>query len=661
MSTARALFLPSDIEAAAGGRIAAGADNASAIRSVVMDSRAASDGCLFVALPGERTDGHEFLEQAVRAGAAALLVSEEQASRRAAQLAALASRHGVVVMAVKDTLAALQDLARLHMRRCAAVTRIGVTGSNGKTTTKEIIGSIIGRTAPTVVNEGNLNSEIGLPLACFSVTEEHRYAVLEMGMNRRGEMDVLADIVRPDLALVTNVGTAHIGLLGSQENIAIEKKKIFAHFDGRQAGFLPEEDSFRAFLAEGVPGQHDPLRAGEHAGLHGGARAGDWVDRIIHWEGFPIRFPLFGPHNLANALGAISVARELGVPNAEIRDGLEAVAPLFGRSQVIEGPVTVIVDCYNANPDSMEQAVGFLEALPWPGRSIAVLGGMRELGDEGPEAHANLGRAPARITRGGDRALRRRDGTRLERAAGRAVGGTLAVDPRHRGAGRRPFRARAGGRSRSPQGLPGARHGACPAEDHAPRRRPRMLKLLFGLKAHVSLLNIFQYITFRAAYAAITALLISFLFGPLVIAKLRAIKTGWTAREDTPDTHKAKAGTPTMGGVLIILSVGPLHGALAGPRQHLHVAASLRGAGLRRHRVRRRLPEDVPAQGGHQRGGEVRRADPCLRAHRHRALHPAHRHDDAPVRSLPQVGRSSTSRGSTSRLPSSSWSATPTR
>jgi UDP-N-acetylmuramoyl-tripeptide--D-alanyl-D-alanine ligase len=376
--------------AGSGGAVVARPRRDLGIESVAHDSRAASRGSLFVALPGERTDGHEFLGAAAASGAAALLVSDAQAARRHAELDALAIRYGLGIVSVADTLAGLQNLARARMRSLTSVTRIGVTGSNGKTTTKEIIGGLLSRQAPTAVNEGNLNSEIGLPLACFGVSPGHRYAVFEMGMNRRGEMDVLADIVRPDLALITNVGTAHIGLLGSRDAIAAEKKRIFAHFDGRQTGFLPEEERYRAFLAEGVRGKMVVFGPGSTPGFGGSENMG-LGGTLIHWEGFRIRFPLFGPHNLANALGALSVARELGVPNAEIRGGLEAVTPLFGRSQVIRGEVTVIADCYNANPDSMTRALEFLETLPWEGRRIAVLGGMRELGELAGPAHTELG------------------------------------------------------------------------------------------------------------------------------------------------------------------------------------------------------------------------------------------------------------------------------
>ena len=390
-AAARAQFSFATLLAATRGRIIARPAGSLGVTSVTSDSRAAGEGSLFVALAGERTDGHRYLGTAAAAGATVLLVSNAQAAARAEELEGIAARHGTGIIAVSDPLTALQDLARAHMRSIPSVTRIAVTGSNGKTTTKEIIGAILGRVAPTAMNEGNLNSEVGLPLACCAVAADHRYAVLEMGMNHVGEMDVLVDIVRPDLALITNIATAHIGLLGSQDAIAAEKKKVFALFDGRQTGFLPEEERYRAFLSAGVRGRIVSFGPKSTPGF-GGSESMGLGGTIIHWEGSLVRFPLFGPHNLANALGAISVARELGVPNAEVRDGLESVTPLFGRSQVIEGAVTVIADCYNANPDSMDRALDFIESLPWTGRKIAILGAMRELGDETDAAHEALGR-----------------------------------------------------------------------------------------------------------------------------------------------------------------------------------------------------------------------------------------------------------------------------
>ncbi len=385
------LFTLDDLLAATKGVIVHVPRKGAAISSVGIDSRTLRAGGLFVALKGERTDGHEHVGQAAERGAAALLVSREKARGMARILEELASSRGLAVISVTDTLEGLQALARFHMRRLPPVTRVGITGSNGKTTTKEIIGAILTRESATAVNEGNLNSEIGLPLACFTVASSHRYAVFEMGINRVGEMDVLEDIVRPDIALITNVGSAHIGLLGSREGIAKEKKKIFAHFSGKQTGFLREGEEFSRLLAEGVNGKVGFFGPKSTRGFRGSGSLG--LDgTLIHWEGFRIRFPLFGPFNLSNALGAISVAMELGVPPAVIRDGLEAVKPLFGRSQLMRGPVTVVFDCYNANPDSMERALSFIAELEWPGRKLAVLGGMRELGAESAEAHRVLGR-----------------------------------------------------------------------------------------------------------------------------------------------------------------------------------------------------------------------------------------------------------------------------
>ena len=361
------------------------------IRGVAVDSRQVEVGFLFVALPGQRADGHDFIPQALQRGAAAVMTAASQWSRRRGQLEGLLSGRGSVsVIEVADTLVGLQKMAKARLRQFPDLLRIGVTGSNGKTTTKEILGAIVALDRPAVISEGNLNSEIGLPLSCFRVRAEHRVAVFEMGINHTGEMDVLADIYRPDIAVITNIGTAHIGLLGSREAIAREKSRIFKHFDGAQRAFIYESEDYEDLLKGEVRGKISHFGPTKTRGFEGSEDLG-LGGTIIHWEGLRIRFPLFGAHNLRNALASISVSAQLGISKENIKEGLESVRPLFGRSQIIRGPVTVIQDCYNANPDSFAQVFAFLSALPWPGRKIGVLGAMKELGEQSGEAHRRIG------------------------------------------------------------------------------------------------------------------------------------------------------------------------------------------------------------------------------------------------------------------------------
>ncbi len=373
----------------AGGRLAV--KGTRDIRGVVVDSRQVEEGFLFVALPGQRVDGHNYIPQALERGAAALMCSAAYWDRRRGQLEGLPSGgRSVSVIRVEDTLDGLQSMAKAYLGQLPDCLKIGVTGSNGKTTTKEILGSIIALDRPTVISEGNLNSEIGLPLSCFRVLPEHRTAVFEMGINHVGEMDVLAEIYRPDIAVITNIGTAHIGLLGSREAIAREKKKIFSRFDGTQKAFIHESEEYEDLLKADLLGSIVRFGPTKTSGFEGSEDLG--LDgTMIHWEGLQIRFPLFGTHNLQNALVAISVSAELSVSKERIKEGLETVRPLFGRSQIIRGPVTVIQDCYNANPDSFRQVFAFLSALSWPGRKIGVLGAMKELGEQSGEAHRRIG------------------------------------------------------------------------------------------------------------------------------------------------------------------------------------------------------------------------------------------------------------------------------
>jgi UDP-N-acetylmuramoyl-tripeptide--D-alanyl-D-alanine ligase len=268
--------------------------------------------------------------------------------------------------------------------------RIGITGSSGKTTTKECMAAILGRSRRVVLNPGNLNSDIGLPLSIFAIGEAHEAGIFEMGMNRAGEMGELASVFEPDIALITNVGTAHIGILGSRDAIAREKKMIFSRFDGSQAGFVWEDDAYNSFLKNGVPGEiadfgtrsTTAMRVARSMGLGG---------YELEWKGRKFRLSLPGRHNLLDAIGAAAAASRAGAPDGDVAEGLSSVRPLFGRSEILEGEFTIVRDCYNANPDSVEAAIGLCDSVEWRGRRAYILGSMLELGSESESAHRAMG------------------------------------------------------------------------------------------------------------------------------------------------------------------------------------------------------------------------------------------------------------------------------
>jgi UDP-N-acetylmuramoyl-tripeptide--D-alanyl-D-alanine ligase len=241
------------------------------------------------------------------------------------------------------------------------------------------------------MNPGNLNTETGLPLAVFNIRSHHEVGIFELGMNHRGEISDLAKILKPDLALITNIGTAHIGYIGSQEAIAEEKKAIFSEFTGTETALIPAGEPFRDALAEGVKGRVVFYDAEQYTEL-GDLRDLGLEGTEITWEGVPARFSLPGRHNLKDAMAAIAIARELALSGRAVREGLASVKPLFGRSEIFRGRLTVIRDHYNANPDSMQEAIAFCGSVEWPGRRIYVIGSMRELGPLSAEAHRRIGR-----------------------------------------------------------------------------------------------------------------------------------------------------------------------------------------------------------------------------------------------------------------------------
>jgi UDP-N-acetylmuramoyl-tripeptide--D-alanyl-D-alanine ligase len=357
--------------------------------SVCVDSRKTSPGGLFVALPGERADGHRFVMDAFGRGASLAMVRKD----RAASLGALPEGKGLIL--VDDCLAALQALAASWLDRFPGLVRIGVTGSSGKTTAKELLASILSFVGPTYRNEGNLNSDSGLPLAAFGVGPGHRFGVFEMGMNRKGEMAELAAVLRPRYVLYTNIGSAHIGILGSREAIALEKKQATSRFHDGCEAYIHEDEAFLPLLSEGLKGRLVTYGPRTTKGF-GGAESRGLDGSVVHWEGLRASFPLPGAHNVRNAIGAAALARRLGAGAADVVAGLEAAGASFGRSELLKGRATVLADCYNANPESMLAAIELCDETPWAGRKVYVLGDMRELGAESLAAHqAAIARARA--------------------------------------------------------------------------------------------------------------------------------------------------------------------------------------------------------------------------------------------------------------------------
>ncbi|MAG13933.1 MAG: UDP-N-acetylmuramoyl-tripeptide--D-alanyl-D-alanine ligase [Spirochaetales bacterium] len=359
------------------------------VTDVCVDSRNCSEGSLFVPLPGDTADGHFFIEHALKKGSALCFVNRQFFHKHKEKFFEFQKKYSALFLVVPDSLTALQDLARERMRRMANLCVIGITGSNGKTTTKEILGSILKSYDSTAINPGNLNSDIGLPMAALAVEDSHRFAIFELGINRPSEMDILVDIIRPHAAAITNIGNAHIGPLGSRRAIAEEKRKIFRFLAPEHAGYIFEKDDFVDFLQEAGEGikTYGPASTPDYEGFQDLGLEGS----IINWRGHAIAFPLIGSYNVINALCAISLALEIGVSDDAIIDGLQKVRPLFGRGMVLEGGITVIQDCYNANSDSMFQAIEFVDSLSLTGRKILILGSMKELGADTYIEHRHVG------------------------------------------------------------------------------------------------------------------------------------------------------------------------------------------------------------------------------------------------------------------------------
>ncbi len=383
---AEPLFTLENVVDAVSGRFI-GASGAAPVSGISIDTRTLEAGDLFVALPGENTDGHAYLYKAFEAGAAGALADPDKW-----ELLPLEVREAGPFILVKDPLAALQELARWYLDRFPSVLKIAVTGSNGKTTTKELLASILRKHRPTYASSGNYNSEIGLPLSIFGLRDEHVFSVFELGTNRRGEIPLLASILKPNIALITNIGTAHIGMFGSREAIADEKGGIFSSFDSLSRGLIRENESFASRLVAGRRGTFEYFGPGSTPGVERVESRG-LEGSVIYFNGQQMKLRLPGEHNVMNACAAISVATMCGADDQAVIRGIEDVQPSFGRSEFIPGTISVYQDCYNSNPESLKAGLDAIQAGGWPkGRRIGVFGSMKELGSFEKALHEEAGR-----------------------------------------------------------------------------------------------------------------------------------------------------------------------------------------------------------------------------------------------------------------------------
>lgn len=365
-----------------------------------IDSRTLKPGQIFIALSGERFNGHDFISEALQKGAKGIIASDQNAIDK---LLIAAPPLDFFIIHVKDTLQALQDLAHFHRMKYRHTPLIGVTGSNGKTTVKEMIAAILNQRYVTLKSQGNLNNLIGLPLSVLTLTDAHGAGVLEMGMNKAGEIKRLAEIAEPDVGVITNVSGAHLEFFDSLEAIMRAKMELIQSLPLEGIAVLNADDTFFPSMVQEVRCKLITFGINWEANISASEitlseNKSYTFNLRINGGKCLISLPVIGYHNIYNALAAAAATHALGLSLSEIRGGLESFQPAPMRMEKLfhEG-ILILNDTYNANPSSMKVALNALKEIAGTGRKIAVLGDMLELGSWSEKAHRGIGEVIASL------------------------------------------------------------------------------------------------------------------------------------------------------------------------------------------------------------------------------------------------------------------------
>ena len=363
------------------------------ITSISIDSRDIKPGTLYIPIKGDKFDGHVFIADAFHKGCAVALTEQK-----------LVPEAHEVLIYVKDTKQALMDLATYY-RKQFNIPVVAVTGSVGKTTTKDLIASVLSAKYSVHKTQGNFNNEIGLPLTIFGLTKEHQVLVVEMGMNHFGEIHNLSMIARPDIGVITNIGVSHIEHLGSRKGILKAKCEILDGMGQKGVLIVNGQDEMLQQIIVSEPAMLTYGRDESHPfyadGVEAIGKEGMSATFYMPQSNIRMTIPAMGEHMIDNALAAIAVAKRLHLSDREIQDGIEAYKPSKMRMDLQEASngISIINDAYNASPDSMKAAIEVLGAMPVGKRKVAILGDMFELGEHAQQLHEELGEYIAKTKR----------------------------------------------------------------------------------------------------------------------------------------------------------------------------------------------------------------------------------------------------------------------